>query len=52
MNRTTGVAVAPNTEASPAVVGFVDEGIGHTSYLVDLGDGTALVIDPRRIPEL
>jgi len=39
-------------EARPSVVGFVDEGIGHTSYLVDLGDGTALVIDPRRIPEL
>jgi glyoxylase-like metal-dependent hydrolase (beta-lactamase superfamily II)/rhodanese-related sulfurtransferase len=36
--------------ASP-IVAFVDEGIGHTSYLVDLGDGTALVIDPRRIPE-
>jgi hydroxyacylglutathione hydrolase len=37
---------------APPIVGFVDEGIGHSSYLVDLGDGTALVIDPRRIPEL
>jgi glyoxylase-like metal-dependent hydrolase (beta-lactamase superfamily II) len=36
----------------PPIVGFVDHGIGHSSYLVDLGDGTALVIDPRRIPEL
>jgi glyoxylase-like metal-dependent hydrolase (beta-lactamase superfamily II)/rhodanese-related sulfurtransferase len=29
---------------------FTDEGLGHTSYLVDLGDGTALVIDPARLP--
>jgi glyoxylase-like metal-dependent hydrolase (beta-lactamase superfamily II) len=34
------------------VVTFVDEGLGHSSYLVDLGDGTALVVDPHRIPEL
>ena len=40
------------TETSaPRVVAFVDEGIGHSSYLVDLGDGTALAVDPRRIPE-
>jgi glyoxylase-like metal-dependent hydrolase (beta-lactamase superfamily II)/rhodanese-related sulfurtransferase len=40
------------TEARvPSIVGFVDEGIGHSSYLVDLGDGTALTVDPRRIPE-
>jgi glyoxylase-like metal-dependent hydrolase (beta-lactamase superfamily II)/rhodanese-related sulfurtransferase len=38
--------------STPSIVAFVDEGIGHASYLVDLGDGTALVIDPRRIPEL
>src|SRR5437867_809552 len=30
---------------------FVDEGLGHSSYLVDLGDGTALVIDPARLPQ-
>jgi glyoxylase-like metal-dependent hydrolase (beta-lactamase superfamily II)/rhodanese-related sulfurtransferase len=41
-----------SVEATPVIVAFVDEGIGHTSYLVDLGDGTALVVDPRRIPEL
>ena len=41
-----------NDASAPLIVGFVDEGIGHTSYLVDLGDGTALVIDPRRIPEV
>jgi hydroxyacylglutathione hydrolase len=29
---------------------FVNEGLGHSSSLVDLGDGTALVIDPARIP--
>ncbi len=29
---------------------FVNEGLGHSSYLVDLGDGTALVVDPARIP--
>ncbi len=34
------------------IVTFVDEGIGHSSYLVDLGDGTALTVDPRRIPEV
>src|SRR5713226_1707275 len=39
------------TATGPVVIGFVDEGIGHSSYLVDLGDGSALVIDPRRIPE-
>jgi hydroxyacylglutathione hydrolase len=33
-----------------AVVPFVDEGLGHSSYLVGLGDGTALVVDPSRIP--
>jgi hydroxyacylglutathione hydrolase len=29
---------------------FVDEGLGHSSYLVDLGNGRALVIDPPRLP--
>jgi hydroxyacylglutathione hydrolase len=29
---------------------FVDEGLGHSSYLVDLGNGTAAVIDPPRFP--
>ncbi len=33
------------------IVAFVDEGLGHSSYLVDLGDGRALVIDPPRLPE-
>ena len=34
------------------VVSFVDEGVGHSSYLVELGEGLALAVDPRRIPEL
>lgn len=29
---------------------FVDEGLGHSSYLIDIGDGTAAVIDPPRFP--
>ena len=33
------------------IVAFVDEGLGHSSYLVDLGDGRALIVDPPRLPE-
>ncbi|CAN5801101.1 MBL fold metallo-hydrolase [soil metagenome] len=36
----TGRAVRP--------VAFVDEGLGNSSFLVDLGDDRALVIDPAR----
>jgi glyoxylase-like metal-dependent hydrolase (beta-lactamase superfamily II)/rhodanese-related sulfurtransferase len=32
------------------VVPFVDEGLGNSSYLVDLGDGSALAVDPSRDP--
>jgi glyoxylase-like metal-dependent hydrolase (beta-lactamase superfamily II)/rhodanese-related sulfurtransferase len=32
------------------VAAFVDEGLGNSSYLVDLGDGSALVVDPARDP--
>ncbi len=32
------------------IVDFVDEGLGHSSYLIDLGDGSAAVIDPPRFP--
>jgi glyoxylase-like metal-dependent hydrolase (beta-lactamase superfamily II)/rhodanese-related sulfurtransferase len=31
------------------VLSFVDEGLGHSSFLVDLGDGRALVVDPPRL---
>lgn len=41
---TTPAAVAPD------MVAFVDEGLGNSSYLVDLGDGSALVVDPSRNP--
>jgi glyoxylase-like metal-dependent hydrolase (beta-lactamase superfamily II)/rhodanese-related sulfurtransferase len=29
---------------------FVDEGLGHSSYVIDLGDGTAAILDPPRFP--
>jgi hydroxyacylglutathione hydrolase len=32
----------------PQIVTVVDEGLGNTSYLVDLDDGRALVVDPSR----
>jgi glyoxylase-like metal-dependent hydrolase (beta-lactamase superfamily II)/rhodanese-related sulfurtransferase len=32
------------------VTSIVDEGLGNSSYLVDLGDGGALVVDPERDP--
>jgi glyoxylase-like metal-dependent hydrolase (beta-lactamase superfamily II)/rhodanese-related sulfurtransferase len=32
------------------IVPLVDEGLGNSSYLIDLGDGRALVIDPGRDP--
>jgi rhodanese-related sulfurtransferase/glyoxylase-like metal-dependent hydrolase (beta-lactamase superfamily II) len=31
---------------------FVDEGLGHSSYLIDLGDGTAAILDPPRFPTM
>jgi glyoxylase-like metal-dependent hydrolase (beta-lactamase superfamily II) len=37
------VAVAPEQ-----LVAVVDEGLGNTAWLVDLGDGRALVVDPPR----
>ena len=32
------------------VVPVADPGLGNTSYVVDLGDGSALVVDPERDP--
>ncbi len=29
---------------------FVEEGLGHSSYLIDIGDGTAALVDPPRFP--
>ena len=32
------------------IVPIVDVGLGNSSYVVDLGDGSALVVDPERDP--
>lgn len=29
---------------------FVDEGLGHSSYVIDLGNETAAIVDPPRFP--
>ena len=29
---------------------FVDEGLGHSSYVIDVGDGAAAIVDPPRFP--
>jgi hydroxyacylglutathione hydrolase len=34
--------------SSPTIVSLVDEGLGNSAYLVDLGDGRALAVDPSR----
>lgn len=36
------------TPRSIRPMAFVDEGLGNSSYLLDLGDGRALVVDPER----
>ena len=33
------------------IVSLVDEGLGHSSHVIGLGDGTALVVDPARFPD-
>lgn len=33
------------------IVSIVDEGLGHSSYVVGLRDGSALVVDPARFPD-
>jgi glyoxylase-like metal-dependent hydrolase (beta-lactamase superfamily II)/rhodanese-related sulfurtransferase len=33
------------------IVAVVDEGLGHSSHVVALGDGSALVVDPARFPD-
>ena len=38
------------TDGDLAPVAFVDEGLGNSSYLIDIGDGRAVVIDPSRRP--
>jgi hydroxyacylglutathione hydrolase len=34
--------------SDPTIVPLVDAGLGNSSYLVDLGDGRALAVDPSR----
>lgn len=34
--------------SGPEIIALVDEGLGNSSYVVDLGDGSALVVDPGR----
>ena len=39
------------TDPSPIdIESVVDAGLGHSSYVVGLGDGSALVVDPARFP--
>jgi len=33
------------------ILSITDEGLGHTSHLVGLGDGMSLVVDPARFPD-
>jgi glyoxylase-like metal-dependent hydrolase (beta-lactamase superfamily II)/rhodanese-related sulfurtransferase len=33
------------------IVTVTDEGLGHSSHVVHLGDGAALVVDPARLPD-
>src|SRR5438477_10437788 len=48
--------VEDSEEESPIVAEYdrplpiVDDGLGNSSYLVDLGDGRALALDPSRHP--
>jgi hydroxyacylglutathione hydrolase len=42
--------LAMEADHSADIVPLVDEGLGNSSYLVPLGDGRALVLDPRRDP--
>jgi hydroxyacylglutathione hydrolase len=55
MNPTTQRVAAFTTAAVPGfdveVVGLTDEGLGNTSWLVDLGAGAAMIVDPERSPE-
>ena len=38
------------TAGPTTAVALVDEGLGNSSYLVDVGDGRAIVLDPSRHP--
>ena len=38
--------------ATPVVIPLVDEGLGNSAYLVNLGDGRGLVVDAARVLRL
>lgn len=38
----------PTGAGAVTPVSFVDDGLGNSSYLLDIGDGRALVVDPAR----
>ena len=44
-------AVAEISGLGVRVVGLTDDGLGNTSWLVDVGGDAALVVDPERAPE-
>jgi glyoxylase-like metal-dependent hydrolase (beta-lactamase superfamily II)/rhodanese-related sulfurtransferase len=46
----TATLVSDDDRRGPGVVAITDEGLGNTSWLVDLGEGEALVVDPERDP--
>jgi hypothetical protein len=42
-------AKAPGVTVDPTdLIPLVDEGLGNSAYLLDLGDGRALAVDPPR----
>jgi len=47
-NSDLAPSVRPVRTAMPDVVPLVDPGLGNSAYLVDLGDGRALAVDPSR----
>jgi glyoxylase-like metal-dependent hydrolase (beta-lactamase superfamily II) len=51
LTNLASVRKSPTVPSSaPDVELVVDEGLGHTSFVVGLGDGTAVVVDPARFP--
>jgi hypothetical protein len=44
----TGAVTKVGVPGMPAVVALVDEGLGNSAYLVDLGAGRGLAVDAGR----
>lgn len=47
----TALRVGDDLGDGPSILALVDEGLGNSSYLVALGEGRALAIDPTRNPD-